>query len=164
MVEEWRDIPGYEGEYEASSFGHIRSARYHRVLKEQLVGGPKGYLYVGLKLSFENTKVKQVHRLVAAAFFVCSNLEVDHIDCNHKNNRVDNLEYVTGRENYLRAVRTGVCSRPKAILRNDGKSYESIRQCARDNRCQPVDIRKVLAGKQKTLHGYTFDRCGCFVA
>ena len=77
---------------------------------------------------------------------------------------IHNLEYVTRRENYLRAVRTGMCECPKSVVRSDGKVYESIRQCARNNRCQTVDIRKVLTGKQKTLHGYTFRRCGCSVA
>lgn len=108
--------------------------------------------------------MKSAHRLVAAAFFGLGDLEVDHIDCDHANNRLDNLEYVTGRENYLRAVNTGICDHPKPVMRSDGKVYESIKQCARDNGCQTVDIRKVLAGRQRMLHGYTFKHCGCSVA
>ena len=161
MVEEWRDIPGFEGRYQASNLGRIRGVVSGKI-KDTVV--KKGYLSVGLRVGEQQVRLYQVHRLVASAFFGPSNFEVDHIDCDHMNNRLDNLEYVTRRENYLRAVRTGVCECPKSVMRSDGKTYESIRQCARDNGCQTVDIRKVLTGKQKTLHGFTFKRCACLVA
>ncbi len=161
MAEEWRDIPGYEGRYQASSLGRVRGVVSGKIKSQETING---YAYVGLKIGNRRTRVKRVHRLVAAAFFGPSTLEIDHIDSDHMNNRIDNLEYVTGRENYLRAVRTGVCECPKSVMRSDGKTYESINQCARDNGCQTVDIRKVLTGKQKTLHGFTFKRCACLVA
>lgn len=162
MVEEWRDIPGFEGRYQASSLGRIRGVVSGKI-KDTVV--KSGYLCVGIKvIGTKTVSTPYVHRLVATAFFGPSDLEVDHIDCDHMNNRLDNLEYVTRRENYLRAVRTGVTSHPKSVARSDGRTYESIKQCARDNGCQTVDIRKVLTGKRKTLHGFTFKRCACLVA
>lgn len=51
---------------------------------------------------------KRVHRLVANAFLGESNLQIDHIDGNKQNNRLDNLEYVTPKENTNRAWKKGI--------------------------------------------------------
>ena len=100
MTEEWRPIEGYEGLYEVSSYGRVRSldrydSRNHfrrgRILK--LSYDTVGYLIVGLH-SNGKAKTYLVHRLVAQAFIPNpDNLpEVNHIDEDKMNNRVDNLE------------------------------------------------------------------------
>lgn len=99
MSEIWKPIPNYEGLYEASSLGRIRSVyRYNRILKPMISNS--GYARVDL---FKNKNRKQfsVHRLIAMTFI--SNPEgkkaVNHIDENKLNNCIDNLEWVTHKEN-----------------------------------------------------------------
>lgn len=96
----WKPVVGYEGLYEVSSLGRVRSLdRYdsnNHFLKGRILRlcvDTKGYLKVGLS---SNGKVKtyMVHRMVVEAFIPNpDNLpEVNHIDEDKKNNRVDNLE------------------------------------------------------------------------
>ena len=101
MIEEWRKIVGYEGLYEVSSLGRVRSLdrydsinrfRKGRILKSGTDTG--GYLFVQLS-SNGNEKNHSVHRLVAEAFIPNpDNLpQVNHIDEDKSNNCVDNLEW-----------------------------------------------------------------------
>lgn len=108
MIEEiWKDILGYEGFYQVSSFGRVRSLdrydsrnyfRKGRILK--LSADRKGYLRVGLH-SNGKEKFYSVHRLVAEAFIHNpDNLpEVNHIDEDKTNNRVENLEFCDSKYN-----------------------------------------------------------------
>ena len=101
MIEEWRKIVGYEGLYEVSSLGRVRSLdryderncfREGRILK--LYTSRVGYLRVQLSLNSKK-KMYLVHRLVAEAFIPNpDNLpEVNHLDEDKTNNRVENLEF-----------------------------------------------------------------------
>ena len=108
-IEEWKDIDGYEGYYQVSNLGNIKSLdvevfngkvmhiRKGRVLKLQTNGN-----YNKVSLSYRG-KVKQflVHRLVAKAFLPNkqNKPEVNHIDYDCFNNCVSNLEWVTAKEN-----------------------------------------------------------------
>jgi len=115
MEEEiWLPIKGYEN-YLVSDLGNIKSLNYRRtgkskVLKQCLNSG--GYLNVGLCL---NGKIKSanVHVLVAIAFLKhvpCGHkLVVNHKDLNHLNNRKDNLEIITNRENCSMKVKKCQC-------------------------------------------------------
>lgn len=100
----WKPVPGYEGLYEASSFGEIRSLRRGRVLKPGTSQG--GYLVVALRKNGTQHMVK-VHTVIAAAFLGerPQGLEVNHKDFNRMNNAVENLEYVTRQENIRHARR-----------------------------------------------------------
>lgn len=111
MCEIWKPVKGYENLYEASNYGNVRSLPRHttsgRVLK-QYTNRKNGYRYVALCKN--NKKVsKRVHILVVEAFtdFVSKgfnpNAVIDHIDGNKTNNRLDNLEVVTQKENDNRA-------------------------------------------------------------
>lgn len=99
-IEEWRCIIGYNGNYEISNFGGIRSCfnGVERNLKYLL--NSIGYYTCGLSNNGK-TKSLYIHRLVAIHFI--SNPEskrtVNHIDGNRLNNKVDNLEWNTDREN-----------------------------------------------------------------
>lgn len=123
MEEIWKDVKGFEGKYQVSSIGRVRSldrltvdhlGRSYftkgRIMKLELI---KGYHYVGL--SEKVTKNFQVHRLVAFAF-----LEPDENrkTVNHKNgikndNRVENLEWANYSEQVIHSVMTGL--RPKSV-------------------------------------------------
>lgn len=110
-MEIWRDIPGYEEIYKISNLGRIKSLHRDRI-KGQILNPAKnnrGYLRLGLS---GNGKVRydSVHRLVAEAFIPNpKNLpEVNHIDGNKLNNRVENLEWVTKGENQIHAYKTGL--------------------------------------------------------
>lgn len=111
MQEEWRDIAGYEGYYQVSNLGRVRSLdRYvpHKTFGQQFRKGGlmathitnAGYISVNL---CKNNKYKSfdIHRLVALAFIGCggSEMEVNHKDENKQNNIVDNLEWVTKSQN-----------------------------------------------------------------
>ena len=93
--EVWRDIAGYDGMYQVSDLGRVRSKKYGdwRVFRPNK--NKYGYLYVGL--SKENKRKHfYVHRLVAQAFIENDNIfntEINHINEDKSDNKVSNLEY-----------------------------------------------------------------------
>lgn len=93
MTEDWKDITGWEGLYQVSSLGRVRSVRHDCVMSLQLHA--KGYMQVHFKRGTGTRVKKFVHRLVAAAFL--PNLEewpmVDHQDTDRSNNAVGNLKW-----------------------------------------------------------------------
>lgn len=111
MKEEWRDIPGYEGQYQVSNIGRVRSAGYFytdtkgrnwnrkpRILSPIL--NSHGYYAIRVGLGC-NRKSFLIHRLVAVAFTPCADGKdcIDHIDGDRTNNFVDNLRWCTKKEN-----------------------------------------------------------------
>jgi len=112
-MEEWRNIPGYEGIYQVSSEGRVKSLGRHvkhytgsislkrdKILKPQNTSG--GYLQVSLNLK-GFSKARVIHQLVAENFLNhkrCGmKLVINHINFNKKDNRAKNLEIVTQRKN-----------------------------------------------------------------
>lgn len=98
MEEVWKDIPNYEGLYEVSNFGNVYSVRK----KIRLKPGDNGYGYLSVVLCKNGIQTNyKVHRLVMLAFIgePPAGCEVNHIDGNKSNNRLDNLEYITSSEN-----------------------------------------------------------------
>lgn len=97
MKEIWKDIKGYEGLYQVSNLGNVKSLKTNKNLYYS--NSNNGYLRVGL---FKNKrKMFSIHRLVAENFIPNPNeyLVVNHKDFNQKNNKVDNLEWCTSKEN-----------------------------------------------------------------
>ena len=99
MEEIWKDIKGYEGLYQVSNLGRIKSLTRKNVLKERIIKGgiqKNGYRFV---LLYKDKKVRifKVHRLVAEAFIPNPNeyKEINHIDENKQNNNAENLEWCT---------------------------------------------------------------------
>jgi hypothetical protein len=119
FAEEWLPVVGYEGWYEVSNLGRIRSVpRLHlgrwpsgcwnkgKILRLQL--SENGYLRIELNKD-KSHRTFPVHRLVSEAFIGPCPLgkQMDHIDGNKLNNMVGNLEYVTPKENIRRATILG---------------------------------------------------------
>lgn len=109
MQEEWRDIKGFEGMYQISNLGRVKSLErlsiQNHLLPEKILRtahAQSGYVDVSLYKDGKRYHRKP-HRLVAEAFIPNpDNLpEVDHIDTNKDNNCVDNLHWVTHSENHL---------------------------------------------------------------
>jgi hypothetical protein len=99
MEEVWKDVVGYEGRYEVSSFGRLRGPRG---ITEGSIGS-RGYSQVCLRIPGEKYGVsKNLHVLVAESFFGPrpKNMHVCHTDGNKQNNRVENLRYDTAKNNW----------------------------------------------------------------
>lgn len=121
-TEMWKDIPGYEGLCQASTFGRIRSlstkgefkvkaksTRRLQILKQKYA--PKtGYLYVGLTGRNGNRKTFLVHRLIGLTFIDNpeNKREINHKFGDKKDNRVAFIEWATPSENQKHAVSTGL--------------------------------------------------------
>lgn len=93
-------VKGYEGLYEVSNSGKVRSLKFGKVKELSPGGNSRGYLIVSL---YKECKCKQflVHRLVVESFIgeIPEGLIVNHKDENKQNNNVDNLEIVTQKYN-----------------------------------------------------------------
>lgn len=125
MHEIWKDAIGFDGVYQVSSLGRVRSCDRVIYYKNSKLSGAKskiehgkimsqcisnsGYYILRLRKDGER-KCFYTHRLIAQAFIPNpeNKSQVNHIDGNRLNNCVDNLEWVTMSENVLHAYRTGL--------------------------------------------------------
>jgi hypothetical protein len=147
-MEEWKAIKGYEGIYEVSSYGRVRSLdRYVSTSikhnEKRLVKGMylkphlkrNGYLSVDLKTP-EKQKTVSVHRLVALAFIplIEGKNVVNHKNLNKLDNRVENLEWVTAEENREHAKVNGAYHNNGNVIRirccETGQEFESSYKAA----------------------------------
>jgi len=180
VMEEWRDVHGYEGLYHVSSLGRIKRNERFKTLRVDR----RGYLTVWLCKNSTQKNYK-VHRLVATAFI--QNPEgkktVNHIDGNKQNNAVENLEWATHSENIIHANKTGLRTvtdaQRKAASANGKKTCDQNRQrkavfCTKDGIKRefvsahdgarfvcgsPSPIIKCCKGKKKTYKGYEWGYC-----
>lgn len=113
--EEWRDIKGYDGKYQVSNHGRVRSLEYHNTKGIKRIGILKPALdkkgYKRCALSKNNIlRTFKVHRLVAETYIPnpFNYPQVNHIDGNKQNNNVDNLEWCNNSHNQLHAYAVGL--------------------------------------------------------
>ena len=108
MQEIWKDIPGFEGLYQVSNFGRVKSLNYNKRKIEKCLSIKRSFVYDIVCLSKHGlSKYLLVHRLVAEAFIPNpdNKEQVNHKDGNKRNNKVDNLEWATCKENILHSVK-----------------------------------------------------------
>ena len=169
MKEIWKDIKGYEGLYQVSNLGRVKSLAktviycngkvYHyaeTIMKLQ--EHRRGYLKVGLKKDglFRNVFV---HRLVANAFIPNSNnlSQVNHIDENPKNNRVDNLEWCDCQYNVDYSLSKPVCQYD--MQGNLLAVWKSMIEVDRVLGIPDTNIGKCCKGIYKQAGGYVWRYC-----
>lgn len=101
-MEIWKDVPTYEGEYQVSNYGNVRSIRFNKCRYLKITINTNGY-YIASISKDSKSKTYKVHQLVAMAFLghnPCGmDLVVDHKNDDKLDNRVENLQIVTQRFN-----------------------------------------------------------------
>lgn len=165
-MEVWKDIKGYEGRYQISDQGRVKSLPKTRgrgvgcVYEEIILTAAahnRGYLHVQLRSNGRGKSV-DVHRLVAEAFIPNPhNLpQVNHINGVKTDNRVDNLEWCTNGENQLHKYRVlGVKPFGKPVICIEtGAEYASAFAVMRHKGIDSSTIAACCRGKRKTAGGY----------
>ena len=168
-IEIWKDIPNYEGLYQASNLGRVKSleridAKGHK-RKEKILKTARdryGYYQVGLcKNSIE--KKYLVHRLVWIAFngIIPEGLQVNHINEVKTDNRLSNLNLMTAKENLNYGTRNERAGKKlsKVVLQFTldnilVKEYSSIMQAERETGFANSYISACCKGKYKTAYNY----------
>lgn len=175
MKEIWKDIKGYEGLYQVSNLGNVKSinryVKYNRwkesnslqLRKEKMLAKTKtnnGYLRIMLSKNGSH-KMVLLHRLVANAFISNQNnySQVNHIDCNKENNCVSNLEWCSCKMNMEHAWENKIYKGRKIAQYKNGeliaiydKIMDAVRNLGIKNNGQ--SIGKVALGKRKSAYGF----------
>ena len=161
----WKPVRNYEGLYEVSNLGRVKSLNYKRTGKERILKAGKsgnGYLQVNLYKD-GNREQPLVHRLVATAFLDnADNLpEVNHKDENKQNNCVENLEYCSRlyNMNYGTGSKRSAEKRSKPVFSVDKKSglimwWESAKEAERCTGINNGNIINCCQGRQKSAGGH----------
>ena len=166
----WCDVKGYEGLYQVSNLGRVKSlARVNslgRRVNEKILRPQKnglGYLFVYL-CKGGSRKMYTVHRLVLMTFSPVADsheLQVNHIDENKENNHLSNLEWTTHKDNQNHGTRNKRISEKKSIpiaqLTLGGKLvnvWKSSHDAEREGGYNQGNIINCCKGKLKTHKGY----------
>ena len=167
MMEEWRDIAGYEGLYKVSDCGRVKSVEHvsgNKHIREKILKGgkyPNGYMYVCLRKNGEN-KNYLTHRLVARAFISIPPTQftdVNHKDGDKTNNHAHNLEWCDRAYNLAHAVKIGLmpsqCKIRRSVTVKCGEkitTFETMKDCA-----EFFGFKKGWLQNQIRKHGCTFN-------
>jgi len=171
----WKDIKGFEGLYQVSNLGRVKSLERETIrkdgsklpIKERILKPQKGlgYLRVALCKGSGKGKLFFVHRLVCEAFH--ENTEnkpcVNHIDENKINNVASNLEWCTYKENLNHGTRNAKAAKAlgKAVgqYTRDGKLikiWQSTHEVERQLGFSNKSISRAARGERKTAYGYVW--------
>ena len=157
----WRDIKGYEGLYQVSNYGRVKSIERKRWNRFDYIATPerilkarvdkKGYIKYAL---YKNGKQKNIngHKLVIQAFIknVYNKPQINHKDGNKLNNKLNNLEYCTNRENQIHALEHGLTKNKRRL-----KYYkQEARKCLDKYR----NIAIKLAKEKNSKKVYVYDK------
>ena len=169
MEEIWKDVVGYEGLYQVSNMGNVKSLNWRGLGVEKnlyLKKHNKGYLKVELA-SDGKRKSYTVHMLVAIAFIpnpLCYS-QINHIDENKANNCVSNLEWCTPSENNLKYHKNHPNQKRKGKRKGnrvqqislDGeliREWDNARQVFTETWMSDWSISECCRGNRKTAYGY----------
>ena len=166
MQEIFKDIEGYNGVYQVSNFGNVKSYNKYKNGKILIPYNiSSGYLMVQLRGDINKSYL--IHRLVAKTFILNpeNKREVNHINGDKTDNRLENLEWATPSENMQHALRTGLKKRGKDDQRSMpvvqltleniivGK-YAGAREASRQTGARQSGISKCCNGISKTAFGF----------
>lgn len=174
MSEIWKDIQGYEGLYQVSNLGRVKSldrrdrcGRFKEGKIKSICDNGNGYCVVNLKVDGEQ-KSRTVHRLVATAFIPNpKNLpEINHIDGNKKNNTMSNLEWCDRSENVIHAVKNQLHTnfgQRKVVCVELNKEFNSVAEAEKWIGVKGSRISNVCKLKRgcKTCGGYHWRYVEC---
>ena len=166
-MEIWKDIEGYEGLYQISNLGNVKSLNYNKTGKERILTpqkNNKSYLKVGL-CKQAKSKTYKIHRLVAQAFLPNQNNlpQVNHKDEDKQNNAASNLEWCTNKYNSNYGTRNKRVAesninnpkRSKQVLCvENGVIYPSTMELQRQLGLPQQNISHCCNGKRKTCGGF----------
>lgn len=187
-MEKWKEIPGYDGKYEVSTYGNVRCVNYRRSGKSQLMKlqlSKHNYFMITLRQEGKNVN-RAVHRLVALTWIPNPNNlpEIDHINSDPSDNRIENLRWCTKQENHQNpaTIAKRKLIKPKSkpysknpiteqrrrqislalskpvvqmnLLRKVIREFESITQAGKETNAHPSAINKCCRGKAKSAGGY----------
>lgn len=158
MVEIWKDIEGYEGLYQISSLGRVKSLYNSKEIIRKTRINKFGYPYLNLSKNGKK-KTFTVHRLVALAFLPNpDNLsQVNHIDEDKTNNRVENLEWCSAKYNAnfgTRNMRGSFKRYKKIICIETGKIYLSLSEASKQTGFSQSALSSACTGRYKTSFGF----------
>lgn len=178
-AEIWKDIKNYEGYYQVSNYGNVRSITRKRE-QRHYSGGTSHYVFNGKMLTIQKqrngyctvdlhkcgkTERKLIHRLVATAFIENKNnyKYINHKDNNPSNNRVDNLEWCTQKYNIQYAYDNGTKIPPhmKEVRQlKNGKeiaTYKSLTEAQRKTGVWWTNISKCCRKLRNQAGGYQWE-------
>lgn len=170
LNEIWKDISGYEGMYQVSNFGRVRSLSYKGGTKTiilSLAYTPDGYLRARLRKN-NKTYYCLVHRLVWEAFNgpIPKGMQINHISERKDQNNLENLNLMTPKENtnwgtciQRRAENQKNKNKSKAVMQYDVdgnfiKEYPSLMAVQREHGYHNQHLSACCNGKVKTAYGY----------
>lgn len=162
--EVWKDIPGYEGRYQASNTGKVKSMNYRHSGVPRILAPcstRSGYKYVEISNSDKKFKNHYIHRLVWKTFVgpIPEGLQINHKDENKSNNSLENLEIMTPKQNVNYGTRTMrvALTQSKPIAKIDMvtgeilKEYPSRKQAMKE---YGPSIAKAITGHTKQAYGF----------
>lgn len=156
MEEIWKDIEGYDGDYQVSSLGRVKSLKNgkERILKPYKLN--TGYLSINLCKNGKK-KASRINRLVAEAFLPNpENLpEVDHLNDNRTDNRAENLQWISRVENN-RKRQSGIAIPRRVQCIETGEIFESAAAAAKSVNRKPISMNRNLRGLTQTCAGKHF--------
>lgn len=189
MIEEWKNIKGFEKRYQVSTKGRVRRFYVDKngelcyYIKKNTKDKNNGYLHVMMIDDNGSYHAKTVHRLVAQAFIPNPENKpcVDHIDTEKENNCVENLRWVTHKENAGNELTIEHSKKHRNVIENlktyhqnlsiyDSKYYHPVvsvlistgevkvysdrMTAARELRLSPSNIWSCINGRRKSCGGY----------
>ena len=159
----WKDIPGYEGLYQVSNTGKVKSMNYNHTGVPGILAtaNSNGYRRVCLRSAYKKSNNHNVHRLVWEAFNgpIPEGLQINHKDENKSNNSLENLEIMTPKQNTNYGTRNirDALHKMKPIAQIDMvtgeilKKYPSITSAVKE---YGPSLAKVVNGRRKQAFGF----------